>query len=253
MGRHSSRGEGPGDQPERVLVVVPAYDEEEALPGVLKELEEHAPAYDVLVVDDGSRDRTAEVARSAGHRVAQLPFNLGVGGALRVGFLFAVRNGYDRAVQFDGDGQHDATEIGRLLAAVDDGADLVIGSRFADGSTEYPVGHTRRSAMRLLGWLIRMLSGQRLTDTSSGFRAFSAPLVEFFAHNYPVEYLGDTVEALLLAHRAGFDIVEVQVCMRTRGGGVPSTRNLRLAYQYVRLLVVLGASASLRRNGKRRK
>jgi len=249
MGQHHSQGEAVAA--ERVLVIVPAYEEEQALPRVLKELTDEVPAYDVLVVDDGSADRTSEVATSNGVRVARLPFNLGVGGALRVGFLYARRNGYDRAVQFDGDGQHEASEIGKLLDALDAGADLVIGSRFADGSTHYPVGRTRRSAMRLLGCLVRVLSGQRLTDTSSGFRAFSGPLIDFFALNYPVEYLGDTVEALLLASYAGFEIAEVKVSMRTRGGGVPSNRSLRLAYHYVRLVVVLGASAS--RPGRRRR
>lgn len=237
---------------ERVLVIVPAYDEEEALPTVLKELAHHAPDCDVLVVDDGSRDRTSEVAVAGGVRVATLPFNLGVGGALRVGFLYAVRNGYDRAVQFDGDGQHDAASIEPLLSGLDAGADLVIGSRFADRVCDYPVGRTRRSAMRLLGGLIHLLSGKRLTDTSSGFRAFSAPLVQFFAHNYPVEYLGDTVEALLLAHYAGFEIAEVPVSMHTRGGGVPSTRHVRLVSSYLRVVVVLGASAPLRKRRRRR-
>jgi len=106
--------------------------------------------------------------------------------------------------------------------------------------------------MRLLGRIGHLLSGQRLTDTSSGFRAFSTPLIEFFAHNYPVEYLGDTVEALLLAHYAQFDIAEVHVSMRHRAGGTPSTRNLRLAYHYLRLIVVLGASASLPKRRRHR-
>ena len=252
MGQQHRQGEVPVAGGERVLVIVPAYQEEEALPGVLKELAEEVPGYDVLVVDDGSRDRTAEVAAANGVPVALLPFNLGVGGALRVGFLFALRNAYDRAVQFDGDGQHDASEIRRVLAALDAGADLAIGSRFADGSTDYPVGRTRRLAMRLLGRIVHLLSGQRLTDTSSGFRAFSAPLIEFFAHNYPVEYLGDTVEALLLAHAGGFDIAEVHVSMRHRIAGTPSARNLRLAYHYLRLVVVLGASASIPTRRRRR-
>ncbi|MFN2608167.1 MAG: glycosyltransferase family 2 protein [Acidimicrobiales bacterium] len=256
MGEHRRDADAPGRRPDRVLVIVPAYQEEEALPGVLKELAEEVPGYDVLVVDDGSRDATSEVARAAGVPVAPLPFNLGVGGALRVGFLYALRHGYDRAAQFDGDCQHDGTEIPRLLAALDAGVDLVIGSRFAAGGADdaseagdagpddYPVGRTRRAAMRLLERIVLLLSGQRLTDTSSGFRGFSASLIEYFALNYPVEYLGDTVEALLLAHYAGFEIAEVRVAMRHRVGGTPSTRNLRLAYHYCRLIVVLGASAS---------
>jgi cellulose synthase/poly-beta-1,6-N-acetylglucosamine synthase-like glycosyltransferase len=119
--------------PARTLVVIPAYNEEQSLPGVLKELAEQTPEYDVLVVSDGSVDRTAEVARAAGVFVAELPFNLGIGGAIRTGFKFAVARNYEQAVQFDADGQHDPLAVSRLLAPLDDGADMVIGSRFAAG------------------------------------------------------------------------------------------------------------------------
>jgi len=244
----------PDDQParqhqayERTLVVVPAYNEEESLPGVLKELAEEVPSYDILVVDDGSLDRTAAVARASGVRVAQLPYNLGVGGALRTGFLYAVRSGYDRALQFDADGQHDPAEIMYLMAALDAGADMAIGSRFTSAERTYAVGRVRSGAMRVLRLAVRLLSGRQITDTSSGFRAFSRPLLEFFAKNYPIEYLGDTVEALLLAHYAGFEVAEVPVVMRVRAGGAPSARTFRLAYNYIRLLIVLVTTASPRR------
>ena len=229
------------------LVVIPAFNEEAALPGVLAELRTSWPDVDVLVVDDGSRDRTAAVARDADVAVAVLPFNLGVGGALRTGVLYAVERGYDVVVQLDGDGQHDASAIPTLVAEIDRGADMVVGSRFRDGSDAYAVGRLRSLAMALLRWVIRLLSGLRITDTSSGFRAFSRPLVELFSQNYPVDYLGDTVEAILLAHRAGFRVVEIPTSMRPRRGGVPSTRRLRLAYHYVRLLLIL-ASTAQRRN-----
>jgi glycosyltransferase involved in cell wall biosynthesis len=233
-----------------VLIVVPALNEEDALPSVLKELADVVPHMDVLVVDDGSTDATAIVAREAGATVAELPYNLGVGGALRTGFFYAVRNGYDRAIQFDADGQHDAREIAKLLAQLDDGADMVIGSRFASDDHTYEVGRVRAGGMRLLRLAVIALSGERVSDTSSGFRAFSRPLLEFFARNYPVEYLGDTVEALLLACYAGFKVAEVPVSMRSRAGGQPSTRNLRLVYHYVRLLIVLLSTASIK--GRRR-
>ncbi len=232
---------------ERTLIIVPAYNEEEALPAVLKELARQVPAYGVLVVDDGSVDRTAMVARDAGVLVAQLPYNLGVGGALRTGFLFAVRNGYERALQFDADGQHDPGEIKHLMAGLDAGADMVIGSRFATAERTYDVGRVRSGAMRILRLAVRWLSGRQISDTSSGFRAFSQPLLEFFAKNYPIEYLGDTVEALVLAHYAGFEVVEVPVEMRKRSGGTPSTRTLRLLNHYLRLLIVLITTASPRR------
>jgi glycosyltransferase involved in cell wall biosynthesis len=236
----------------RTLIVIPAYNEEQSLPAVLKELAEQTPEYDVLVVSDGSADRTSELARDAGVHVAELPFNLGIGGALRTGFTFAVRGGYDQAVQFDADGQHDPLAVATLLAPLADGADMVIGSRFAQGgAVTYEVSGIRRRAMKLLQRLVRRLVGQDFSDTSSGFRAFSRPMLEFFAVTYPVEYM-DSVEALVLACNAGFHVTEVPVNMRGRTGGAPSNRRLRLVYYYVRLLVVLVVSTTSRREQARR-
>jgi glycosyltransferase involved in cell wall biosynthesis len=236
----------------RTLIVIPAYNEEQSLPAVLKELAEQTPEYDVLVVSDGSADGTSEVAREAGVHVAELPFNLGIGGALRTGFTFAVRGGYDQAVQFDADGQHDPLAVAKLLAPLADGADMVIGSRFAEGgAVTYEVSGIRRRAMRLLQRLVRRLVGQDFTDTSSGFRAFSRPMLDYFAVTYPVEYM-DSVEALVLACNAGFHVTEVPVNMRGRTGGAPSNRRLRLVYYYVRLLVVLVVSTTSRREQARR-
>jgi glycosyltransferase involved in cell wall biosynthesis len=236
----------------RTLVMIPAYNEEESLPGVLKELAEQTPDYDVLVVSDGSTDRTAEVARAAGVHVAVLPYNLGIGGALRTAFSFAVREGYARAVQFDADGQHDPLAVGSLLDGIDAGADMVVGSRFAQGgAVTYQVSGVRRLAMRLLERLVGLLVGQRFTDTSSGFRAFSRPMLEHFAVTYPVEYM-DSVEALVQACNAGYRVEEVPVNMRGRVGGAPSTRRLRLIYYYVRLLVILLVSTTSRGQRARR-
>jgi glycosyltransferase involved in cell wall biosynthesis len=239
----------PGRPLARTLVILPALNEEAALSAVLRELALTCPQLDVLVVDDGSTDATAEVARAEGVPVAVLPFNLGVGGALQTGFRYAVAHAYDRAVQFDADGQHDPTQVPALLAALDEGADLVIGSRFSapEPGAEYDVGRFRGGAMGILRLAVRVLSGRRFTDTSSGFRAFSAPLLEFYAAEYPNEYLGDTVEALLLACQAGYAVVEVPVSMRVRAAGTPSTQNLSLAYHYVRALVSLLSRAPIRR------
>jgi glycosyltransferase involved in cell wall biosynthesis len=231
----------------KTLIMIPAYNEEQALPAVLGNLKRAVPDCDVLVIDDGSTDRTARVAADGGAIVASLPFNLGVGGALRTGFRYALRYGYVQAVQLDGDGQHEAEEIPTLLAAIDDGANLVIGSRFAAEADRYQVGRTRGRAMALLRVLVRLLSGQRFTDTSSGFRAFDHAAIDLFSRSYPVEYLGDTVEALLLAVYAGLDVREVPTTMRTRAGGVPSSRNLRLVWHYLRLLLMIALTASPRR------
>jgi glycosyltransferase involved in cell wall biosynthesis len=194
----------------------------------------------VLVVDDGSSDATAAVAEAHGAIVVSLPYNLGIGGALRTGFRYAVRHGYRRAVQFDADGQHDPASITALLGALDDGVDLAIGNRFA-GSDDYQVGKTRTGAMRFLRLLVRLLTGKRITDTSSGFRGFSAPMLHFFSVHYPVEYM-ESVESLILADGAGFTVREVPVRMTERAGGEASTRRLRLAYHFLRVLVVMSVS-----------
>jgi glycosyltransferase involved in cell wall biosynthesis len=231
--------------PARTLVVIPAYNEEAAISGVLGELRRVRPDFDVLVVDDGSTDQTTVLAREAGAIVVSLPFNLGIGGALRTGFVFAVRHDYQRAVQFDGDGQHDPSQIEALLGALDAGADMAIGSRFADSSHTYDVGRVRARAMRVLRFMVRQLSGQSFTDTSTGFRAFSRPVLEFFAHTYPYEYM-ESVEALVLACAQGFRVDEVPVQMHSRAEGAPSNRRFRLLYHYVRLLLVITATAGRR-------
>jgi glycosyltransferase involved in cell wall biosynthesis len=223
------------------LVVVPAFNEQAALPGTLAEVLRVVPARQIVVIDDGSPDDTAGAARAAGVAVVRLPYNLGIGGALRTGFSYALEHGFERAVQIDADGQHDPVEMAVLLAALDDGADLVIGSRFLGGG--YEVGHTRGLAMRLLGRFVQTLTGRRFTDTSSGFRAFGPRAMRLFARRYPAEYLSDTVEAILIACRAGLVVEEVPVRMRIRAEGAPSTRRFRLAYHYVRLLVVMAAGA----------
>ena len=258
----------PAASPQTLLVIIPALNEEAALAGVIRELRTWSPDVNILVVDDGSTDSTIAVARAAGVHVAPLVFNLGVGGALQTGFRYAVRHGFTRAIQFDGDGQHDASEIPALLAGLDAGADLVIGSRFATATPAtatdaagtdadaspgdgYSVGRIRGGAMRGLQLAVRILGGRPFTDASSGFRAFSAPLLDFFARRYPNEFLGDTAEALLLACRAGFDVVEVPVRMRPRAGGTPSNGRVKLAYHYVRVLVSMIGTSTPRRTTAR--
>lgn len=204
----------------RCLVVIPAWNEEETLPGVVAEL---APVdADVLVVDDGSTDGTVAAARAAGAEVLVLPFNLGVGGAMRAGFTFAVRHGYDVVVQVDADGQHNPADVPALLAALaEQEADLVIGARFA-GVGDYETRGPRRWAMSLLSAVISRVAGTRLTDTTSGFKAIGPRALRLFAADYPAEYLGDTVEALVTGARAGLVIRQLPVSMRPRAGGTPS-------------------------------
>ncbi len=232
---------------DRPLIIIPAWNEELPLPDVLRSLHHVVPHCDIVVISDGSTDRTASVARAGGATVLDLPYNLGIGGALRTGFRYAVRNGYQRGVQFDADGQHDAAQIQVLLDALTDGADMAVGSRFADPSGDYEVGRLRGGAMGLLRFTVRRFTGKAFTDTSSGFRGFSRPVLEFFAETYPSEYM-ESVEALLMAHRAGFDVREVPVVMRERQDGTASNRNVKLLYHYSRLLLTLTAGAQRKKN-----
>jgi len=230
----------------RLLFIIPAFDEELALPKVLATLASQHPDADVVVIDDGSSDRTAEVAREGGAAVLVLPFNLGIGAALRTGFVYAVRNGYDRAVQFDGDGQHDADAVDSLLAALDAGADMAVGSRFADPQATYDPGRIRGRAMGALRFIVRRLTHKPFSDTSSGFRAFNRPMLEFFAATYPSEYM-ESVEALVLASTEGYRVDEVPVPMHEREAGEPSNASVKLVYHFLRLLVVLTAIRLRRR------
>jgi glycosyltransferase involved in cell wall biosynthesis len=204
----------------RTLVVMPAFNEEASVAAVVREVFEKAPGVGLLVVDDGSIDATSAVAREAGARVATLPFNLGVGGAMRVGFRFAIENDYDNVIQIDSDGQHDPVSVPALVRELES-ADLVLGARFA-GEGDYRATGPRRWAMVVLAAILSRSSGTTLTDTTSGYRASGPRAVAIFAEHYPAEYLGDTIEALVIASRSGLVIRQIPVAMRPRAGGVPS-------------------------------
>lgn len=221
---------------QRVLAILPALNEVQTIRHVVTEVRSQLGC-DVLVVDDGSRDATGEVAKAAGALVIRHPFNLGVGAAIGTGIAFARGRGYEAVIQIDADGQHDASSAGVLLSPVVNGsADLVVGSRFASG---YEVSGTRAIGMRLLSKVVSRRVGVVITDTTSGFRAFGPKAIDVFADDYPTEYLSDTVEALLDAHDAGLRIEERPVVMRGRMGGKASSGRIRSAYLFVRLLVVI--------------
>ncbi len=211
----------------RVLVVIPALNEEDSVAEVVDAVRTAAPSARCLVVDDGSSDATARRAREAGAVVLALPYNLGVGGAMRAGFRFARDNGFDVVVQVDADGQHDPGMIPTLIDTLS-GADLVIGARFA-GVGEYGVRGPRRWAMRVLARVMSRVAGTTLTDVTSGFKAAGPRAIALFAENFPAEYLGDTIEALVIGARAGLSIRQVPVAMRQRQGGEPSHRPWKAA------------------------
>ncbi|HHC07438.1 MAG TPA: glycosyltransferase family 2 protein, partial [Actinobacteria bacterium] len=175
--------------------------------------------------------------KAAGARVLEMPINTGVGGALRAGFRYAVEHGYRRVVQVDADLQHPPEAIPTLLEPLDAGAELVIGSRFADG---YEVGFPRRLAMRILAGIVRLRTGAVLDDVTSGFRGIAEPLLSRFAYRFPADYLGDTVEAILIAHAAGASIRQVPVPMAPRRAG-EATPPLRAGAHLARLFVALVA------------
>ena len=208
----ASAGPGPAVPP-RTLVVVPCLNEAASVASVVRAVRTQAPHAHVLVVDDHSLDDTAVVARAAGATVVRLPYTLGVGGAMRTGYGYALRHGYAVVVQVDGDGQHDVRDLPRLVASLA-GADVVIGARFAD-DTPYEVGGARRFAMRILAAVMSLVVGTRITDSTSGYRALGPRAVRLFAEHYPAEYLGDTVEALVIARKCG-------LVVRDRAGTRPA-------------------------------
>ncbi|SHI29192.1 Glycosyltransferase involved in cell wall bisynthesis [Actinomyces denticolens] len=228
-----------------LLVIIPAWNEEIALPGVIAEVQSKLGGIaDIVVVSDGSTDRTAALARSAGVTVLDLPINLGVGGAMRAGFVYAARYGYSHAVQLDADGQHDPSEIPVMLeCARATGADLVIGARFA-GKGDYSVRGPRHWAMKTLSAILSRVSGTRLTDTTSGFKLYNSRALAVFSHDYPAEYLGDTIEALVVAKRSGLRVRQVAVRMRPRAGGEPSHNPLKAARFLLRAFLALGIALS---------
>jgi len=223
-----------------VLVVIPAFNEARSVAEVVAEVRAAAPHVGVLVVDDGSTDETAEVARAAGAAVISNVFNLGVGGAMRVGFRYAARHRYLAVVQVDADGQHDPHDLGRLLLPLEDKPEpaVVIGARFAGGG-DYPVPVARRLAMRLLARYLSRIARVPLTDVTSGFRAHNRAAVELFARTYPADYLADTVESLVIAVEAGGVVAQVPVSMRARTQGLPTQSARRAALYLARVALML--------------
>lgn len=221
----------------RVLIIIPAYNEKATVGNVVaRVLQQGLP---VLVVDDGSSDDTAQVALRAGADCVQLPFNLGVGGALRCGFRWAIKMGYDCVVQCDADGQHSPEEIVRLIEfSEENDLHLTIGSRFL-GDSPFKSSRLRRIPMKLMAMLASRAAGVAITDTSSGFRAIRQPLLSEFARKFPVHYLGDTFDVTVEAGRQGYRIGEIPVPMHERAGGVPSSNAVWSLIYLVRSFLVL--------------
>jgi len=220
-----------------ILAIVPAYNEAPAIGNVIRELMRVRPRLDVLAVDDGSIDGTAEIARQAGAEVVSLPFNLGIGGAVQTGFRYAVEYGYSMAVQVDGDGQHIPGQIPLLLNAMKgEQADVVIGSRFIDVQG-YTTSRLRRIGTTIFARVNSRVLRRPITDNTSGFRVFNRRALVFLSENYPQDY--PEPESVIVLGRNGFSLAEVPVRMRERESGKSSISSLRAVYYMVKVLLAI--------------
>ena len=223
----------------RILLIIPAYNEAGSLPSLITEIRDADLDVDVLVVDDGSKDATARVALAAGERVTLLrnPFNLGIGGAMQAGYRYAFDNGYDIAVQVDADGQHPPASIPELLAPIESGeANMAVGTRFREDSG-YKGSWLRRIGIAMFAGIVSLLVRQRMTDTTSGFRAADREVIRLFAFDYPQDY--PEVETTAVVYRQGLTIVEIPVVMRYREVGESSITIFWSVYYVVKVTLAL--------------
>lgn len=220
----------------KIFIVIPAYNEAENIDKVINDIREHCPQSMPVVINDGSTDNTSSIAQLQGVRVINHPYNLGIGGAVQTGFIIANREGYDTVIQFDGDVQHIAEEIKKILAPLTEGFDIVIGSRFL-GISDYPMTFLRRVGTRVFARVLSLICGQELTDTTSGFRAYGKRAVELFSTYYPEDY--PEVEALVIAHKKKLNIKEVPVRIRPRSGGRSSITPLGAIYYMIKVLLAV--------------
>jgi glycosyltransferase involved in cell wall biosynthesis len=219
----------------KTLIIIPAYNEEESIGYVINDIRKHLRDVDIVVVNDGSTDMTAKIAEEHGVEVITIPFNLGIGAAMQTGYIYASRMGYDVAVQFDGDGQHRADQIGALIKPIIEGTtDVVVGSRFT-GESIYNQTFPRLIGVRIFAKVVSLLVGQKLTDTTSGFRAVNREVIKFYSYCYPEDY--PEVEALVLLHKAGFRIAEVPSKMEERYMGKSSITPFQALYYMVKVFL----------------
>lgn len=222
----------------KILIVIPAFNEEESVGKVVEEVKRHFPQADVLVVNDGSIDLTSDKAKIAGAIVLELPFNLGIGGAMQAGYKYAFEKGYDVAIQVDGDGQHNPKEISNLLQMLETKqVDMAIGSRFIDGSTEYKSSMMRRVGIAFFSKVISIIVGQKITDPTSGFRAANRKVIRLFASSYPQDY--PEPEALVFLSKRELKVAEVSVKMDQRYAGESSITKIRSVYYVVKVLLAI--------------
>lgn len=221
----------------KILAIIPAYNECANIERVISDIRKEADQVDIVVINDGSTDETFNVAKNLGVMVIDLPYNLGIGAAIQTGYKYAEMMGYDIAVQVDGDGQHPADQIHFLIKPLAEGkADIVIGSRFL-GEGDYAPSLARSIGIRMFSLILSVLTWQRVTDPTSGFRAINRDAISFLAANYPDDY--PEVEAIVLLRKAGFRIAEVPVRMEARVWGKSSITYPRAAYYMIKVLLAV--------------
>ncbi len=220
------------------VVIIPALNEEKTVAAVVNSILCAVPAVDIVVVSDGSTDRTVQEARAAGAFVISLSVNLGIGGAVQTGYRYAKERGYQYAIQIDADGQHDPADLPRLLEEARQGrGDMILGSRYVE-RTAYRSSRSRRMGMILLSTLVRLAVGYPIKDTTSGYRVVNRRIIELFSSYYPFDY--PEVEVLVLLHRNRMTIHEVAVQMKERQAGVSSINVRKSVYYMVKVTLAVG-------------
>lgn len=221
----------------KILVIIPAYNEEENIVSTVSALTQTCPYVDYIIINDCSKDRTERICREQGFQYISLPVNLGIGGGMQTGYRYAKEQGYDIAIQFDGDGQHNAEYIRDLIDPIEKGdADLVIGSRFIN-KEGFQTSFMRRVGINMLGGVLKLCGGVRITDATSGFRAVSKDVIDFFSENYAQDY--PEPESIIAARVSGFTVKEVPVVMNERTAGVSSISSLRSVYYMIKVTLAI--------------
>lgn len=218
----------------KTLLIIPAYNEEKNIENTIKKiLDLHNPDIDYIIINDGSTDNTLEILENNHFNYLNLPANLGIGGAVQTGYKYALYNNYDIAIQFDGDGQHNIEYISQLIQQIEASNDLVIGSRFLDNLTGFKSTKTRRVGIKLLSNLIKLCTGKKITDPTSGFRACNKKIIELFSMNYPYDYPEpDTIVKVI---KKGFNVKEIPVIMNEREQGKSSINMLKSVYYMIKV------------------
>lgn len=223
----------------KVLVIIPAYNEKDAIINTVKNLEENTKNVDYIIINDCSKDNTLQICKENNFNVIDLPVNLGIGGAVQTGYKYAMKNGYDVAIQMDADGQHDPKYIHDLVAKIEEGNDIVIGSRFIE-KNGFQSTFTRRMGIKLFSFIIKLFTKQVVTDTTSGYRAVNRKVIEMFAKDYPVDYPEPETNALLAKRK--MKIEEIPMEMKKRDTGASSITPIKSIYYAIKVgLAVLMA------------